>query len=208
MTFKDAKITTNPVGIEMAYEDGGAIDFFSNNTRKDGIVINMSGNNGIASYYETTNLDNGSWAVRNASGVLLKTVASHAERKTEVVTESLETILAEFDSMSKPIIENYPKTAKWYKTKREEVKSVAEKEIDPEVQSRRRIEALEAEVKNLEERNKGLSKCLSEATNRLGKAIDFIAEVKRSPLGKVFFGKKIKTYEEEAKALPTGIEER
>ena len=208
ISFGDAQITTNSVGIEVEYQDGGWQDWFSHKKRDGGTVVNMSGNNGNDTYHETTSLDNGSWAIRNASGIAIGSVSSLSREEKRVVEDSLETILAEFDSMSKPIIENYPKTAKWYKTKREEVKSVAEKEIDPEVQSRRRIEALEAEVKNLEERNKGLSKCLSEATNRLGKAIDFIAEVKRSPLGKVFFGKKIKTYEEEAKALPTGIEER
>ncbi len=206
ITFKDAKITTNPVGIEMAYEDGGQIDFFSNNTRKDGIVINMSGNNGNASYYETTNLDNGSWAVRNASGVLLKTVASHAERKTEVVTESLETILAEFDSMSKVIIENYPKTAKWYSEKREEVKAVAEKELDPEEQNRKKTAELEAKIENLERRNKELTKRLYAANSRLEKAIEFIGVVKKSPFGKMFFGKTIKTFDEDAKKLPEGRE--
>ena len=208
ISFGDAQITTNSVGIEMEYQDGGWQDWFSHKKRDGGTVVNMSGNNGNATYHETTNLDNGSWAIRNASGIAIGSVSSLSREEKRVVDKSLDTILAEFDSMSKPIIENYPKTAKWYKTKREEVRVVAEKEIDPEVQSRRRIEALEDEVKKLEERNLGLSKCLSEATTRLGKAIDFIGEVKRSPLGKVFFGKGIRKFEEDSKSLPQGAEER
>ena len=206
--FEDAHIITNSVGIEMSYEDGGAIDFFSNNTRKDGKVINMSGNNGNASYYKTTHIDNGSWAIRNASGILLQTVSSHSENKTEVVTETLDSILEEFDSMSKVIIENYPQTATWYSQKREEVKSVAEIELDPEEQNKRRVAALEAEVEQLKRKNGELAKSLYEATTTLGKALDFVSIVKKSPFGKVFFGKNIKTFDEETKKLPKGRDDR
>lgn len=208
ITFGDAQITTNAVGIEMEYQDGGWQDWFSHNKRDGGKVVNMSGNNGNASYHETTNLDNGSWSVRNASGISLGSVSSHSGEEKRTVEESLEAILSEFDAMSKPIIENYPKTAKWYKTKREEVRVVAQKEIDPEEQNRRRIAALEAEVKKLEGRNKDLSDRLYESTKRLDKAVGFIEQVKRSPFGKVFFGKKIKSFEEDGKTLPEGRDDR
>lgn len=208
ITFSDAQITTNAVGIEMEYQDGGWQDWFSHNKRDGGKVVNMSGNNGNASYHETTALDNGSWSVRNASGITLGSVSSHAKEEKRTVEESLDTILSEFDSMSKPIIENYPKTAKWYKTKREEVKALAEKEIDPEEQNRRRIAYLEGQVAKLEKRNTELTRSLSQATSRLGKAVDFIGEVKRSPFGKVFFGKKIKSFEEDSKTLPEGRDDR
>ena len=208
ISFGDAKITTNSVGIEVEYQDGGWQDWFSHKKRDNGTVVNMSGNNGNATYHETTNLDNGSWAIRNASGIAIGSVSSLSREEKREVEESLDSILSEFDSMSRPIIENYPKTAKWYKEKREEVKTVAEKEIDPEVQSRRKIEALESEERRLEEKNQGLTKSLSEATTRLGKAIDFIGEVKKSPFGKVFFGRKIKSFEDDAKSLPEGRDER
>ena len=87
--------------------------------------------------------------------------------------------------MSKPIVENYPKTAKWYKEKREEVKEVAQKEIDPEEKNRRRIEALENQVASLEKRNGELTRSLSQATIRLGKAVSFIEQVKKSPVKKI-----------------------
>lgn len=208
ITFGDAQITTNAVGIEMEYQDGGWQDWFSHNKREGGKVVNMSGNNGNASYRETTAIDNGSWSIRNASGITLGSASSHAKEEKRTVEESLDTILSEFDAMSRPIIENYPKTAKWYKTKREEVRKVAEKEIDPEEQNKRRIAALEAQVTKLEKRNLELTKSLSQATTRLGKAIDFIGEVKRSPFGKMFFGRKIKTFEDDAKGLPEGKDER
>ncbi len=208
ISFGDAQITTNAVGIEMEYQDGGWQDLFSHNKRDGGKVVNMSGNNGNATYHETTNLDNGSWAVRKASGILLESDSSLSGDEKKTVEESLDAILSEFDSMSRPIIENYPKTAKWYRTKREEVKAVAQKEIDPEEQNRRRIAALESQVTNLEKRNKELTKSLSQATSRLGKAVSFIEQVKKSPVGKVFFGKRIKTFEEEAKTLPEGRDDR
>lgn len=206
ITFGDAQITTNSVGIEMEYQDGGWQDWFSHNKRDGGKIVNMSGNNGNASYRETTAIDNGSWSVRNASGITIGSASSHSKEEKRTVEESLETILADFDAMSKPIIENYPKTAKWYKTKREEVKAVAEKEIDPEEQNRRRIAALESQVTNLEQRNGELTRSLSQATIRLGKAVSFIEQVKKSPVGKVFFGKRIRTFEEDEKTLPEGRE--
>lgn len=208
ISFGDAQITTNSVGIEIEYQDGGWQDWFSHNKRDGGKVVNMSGNNGNASYHETTNLDNGSWAVRNASGIALGSDSSHSGEERKPVEESLDTILSEFDSMSRSVIENYPQTAAWYKTKREEVKALAEKEIDPEEQNKRRIEYLEGQVAKLEKRNGELTKSLSEATRRLGKAIDFIGEVKKSPLGKVFFGKGLRKYEEESKKLPEGRDDR
>ena len=208
ITFGDAQITTNAVGIEIEYQDGGELEWFSHNKRDAGKVVNMSGNNGNATYHETTALDNGSWSVRNATGIILGSVSSHSKEEKRVVEESLDTILSEFDAMSKPIVENYPKTAKWYKEKREEVKEVAQKEIDPEEKNRRRIEALENQVASLEKRNGELTRSLSQATIRLGKAVSFIEQVKKSPVGKVFFGKKIRTFEEDTKTLPEGKGER
>ena len=208
ITFGDAQITTNAVGIEIEYQDGGELDWFSHNKRDGGKVVNMSGNNGNATYHETTALDNGSWSVRNATGIILGSVSSHSKEEKRVVEESLDTILSEFDAMSKPIVENYPKTAKWYKEKREEVKEVAQKEIDPEEKNRRRIEALENQVASLEKRNGELTRSLSQATIRLGKAVSFIEQVKKSPVGKVFFGKRIKSFEDESKSLPEGKGER
>lgn len=208
ITFGDAQITTNAVGIEIEYQDGGELDWFSHNKRDAGKVVNMSGNNGNATYHETTALDNGSWSIRNATGIILGSVSSHSKEEKRVVEESLDTILSEFDAMSKPIVENYPKTAKWYKEKREEVKEVAQKEIDPEEKNRRRIEALENQVASLEKRNSELTKSLSQATIRLGKAVSFIEQVKKSPVGKVFFGKRIKSFEDESKSLPEGKGER
>lgn len=207
ITFGDAQITTNAVGIEMEYQDGGWQDWFSHNKRADGKVVNMSGNNGNASYHETTAIDNGSWSVRNASGIILGSVSSHAKEERRTVEESLDTIMSEFDSMAKPIIENYPKTAKWYKTKRAEVKAVAEKEIDPEEQNKRRIASLETQVASLEKRNTELTRSLSQATTRLGKLLTFVEDVKKSPLGKVIFGRKIKNLEGDSQKLPEGRDE-
>lgn len=202
ITFGDAQIITNAVGIEMEYQDGGNQDLFSHNKRDAGKVVNTSGNHVI--YHETTNLDNGSWAVRKASGTLIESDSSLSGDEVIEVEESLDTILSNFDAMSKSVIENYPKTAKWYKSKRAEVKAIAQSKINPEEQNQKRIATLEAQVKTLEKRNGELTKTLSETRNRLGKAIDFIGVVRKSPFGKVFFGKKIKSFEEDSQSLPEG----
>lgn len=207
ITFGDAQITTNSVGIEMEYQDGGWQDWFSHNKREGGKIVNMSGNNGNASYHETTALDNGSWSVRNASGITLGSASSYSKEEKRTVEESLDTILSEFDSMSRPIIENYPKTAKWYKEKREEVKAVAEKEIDPEEQNKRRIAALEAENENLKKRNGELTQSLAQANTLLGKALKVIEVIQKSPAS-ILFRKILKKFEEDTKKLPEGNEER
>lgn len=211
ITFGDAKITTNSAGIEVQYEDGSWIDFFSHNSRENGVIKNTSGNNGNASYYASICLDNGSWSIRSANGIQIgEEFSSHYNSANEYVPVkgSVEEVLTEFDSTSSSVIANYPKTAEWYNAKREEVKAVAEKELDPEEQSRRRIEFLEEKVANLEKRNKELAISLSESTARLGKAIGFITQVKESPFGPLLFRKGLKKYEEESKNLPSGKEER
>lgn len=208
ITFGDAQITTNSVGIEMEYQDGGWQDCFSHNKRDGGKVVSMSGNNGNASYHETIALDNGSWAIRNANGNVLGSASSHSKEEKRAIGESLDTILSEFDALSRPIIENYPKTAKWYKGKREEVKAVAQKEMDPEEQSRRTIADLTKKLEASEKRNTELATSLSQATITLGKAVRFVEEVKKSPFGKIFFGKKLKDFEEDSKSLPKGRDER
>ena len=205
ITFGDAKITTNSVGIEIEYQDGGDQDWFSHNKRDGGKVVSMSGNNGNASYHETTALDNGSWSVRNASGITLVSVSSHSKEEKRTIEESLDTILSDFDAMSRPIIENYPKTAKWYKAKREEVKAVAEKEIDPEEQNKRRIAALEAENESLKKRNGELTQSLAQANKLLGKALRVIEVIQKSP-ARLLFRKTLKTFEEDKKELPEGRE--
>ena len=40
ITFNDAKVTTNPVGIEISYEDGDFIGLFSSCSRGNGIITN------------------------------------------------------------------------------------------------------------------------------------------------------------------------
>lgn len=205
ITFGDAQIRTNSVGIEIEYQDGGDQDWFSHNKRDGGKVVNMSGNNGNATYSETTAIDNGSWSVRNASGITLASVSSHSKEEKRTIEESLDTILSDFDAMSRPIIENYPKTAKWYKAKREEVKAVAEKEIDPEEQNKRRIAALEAENESLKKRNGELTQSLAQANKLLGKALRVIEVIQKSP-ARLLFRKTLKTFEEDKKELPEGRE--
>lgn len=208
ITFSDAKITTNSVGIEVAYEDGNWQDWFSHISRDNGVVVNSSGNNGNASYYESTHLDNGSWSVRNASGVGIGEKSSYNKDGEYVPFQStVEDVLNGFDSVSSNVIANYPNTAEWYQATRRGVQSVAERETNPEEQNRRRIAFLERRVSRLEADKKELLAINSRLTSMLEKSLDFMGQVKRSPVGKIFFSKGLKKYEEESKKLPEGRED-
>lgn len=208
ITFGDAKILTNSVGIEISYSDGNWQDFFSHISRDNGIVVNSSGNNGDRSYYESTHLDKGSWSIRNASGISIRTNSSHnIDKEFTPFSSTVEDVLSDFDSISGSIIENYPNTAKWYAKTREALKAVSEREADPEKQNKAKIEFLEKEVSRLENDKKDLIKRNSSLTSMLGKTLEFMEIVRKSPFGKIFFGKTLKKYEEETKKLPEGRED-
>lgn len=205
--FADMVIRTNIYGIETYYSDGNTMSFFSTNIREDGTIRSISGNNSDCSYYETRHLDNGSWSIRSAHGVIIDETSSSEEPKEfEPVAFTLEEVLEEFDTNSKPIIENYPKTAEWFEQTRAKLQERAEKELEPEARTQRKIDFLERRVSQLEQDKKDLLNRNSRLIDRLEKSIKFINEVKRSPAGKLFFRKGIKTLEEESKKLPEGIE--
>lgn len=208
ITFNDAKVTTNPVGIEISYEDGDFIGLFSSCSRGNGIITYHSGNNGNCSWSEREQLDNGSWSILSARGIKVGEDVSPYNKNGEYTPfeGTVEGILSEFDSNSKTIIENYPQTEEWYKEKREEVKAVVERETDPEEQNKRRIEYLEKRVSALEKNKNELLSKLSKSTEMLEKALRFIGKVKSSPVGKVFFARGIKKYEEDTKKLTEGRE--
>lgn len=208
ITQGDYIITTNTVGIEVAYSDGNWQDFFSHISRDNGIVVNSSGNNGNASYYESTHLDKGSWSIRNASGINIGVVASHnRDKEFNPFPSTPEEVLSEFDEVSGSIIENYPNTAEWYAKTREALKVVAEKEADPEKQNKDRIEFLERKVARLEREKRDLIQRNSKLTSMLEKTLEFMDTVRKSPVGKIFFGKSLKKYEDETKRLPEGRED-
>ncbi|MBR3613924.1 MAG: hypothetical protein IKL55_01960 [Clostridia bacterium] len=209
ITYRDAIITTNEYGIEIAYSDGNSFDIFSNIQRENGTVISLSGNNGDGSYYERTSLDNGSWSIGNASGIDIEENSSHSKPTAYVPVDlSVEEALEDFDSVSKSVIEHYPQTAKWYQATRAEMQAVAEKEVDPNEQNKRKIAFLENRVRQLEYDKKELLERNSRLTGMLEKALDFMGQVKRSPIGKVFFAKGLKKYEEESNKLPSGRDDR
>ena len=209
ITFRDAIILTNAVGIEVSYSDGNWQDFFSHISRDNGIVINSSGNNGNGSYYESTHLDKGTWSIRNASGICIGTRSSHNEDEKYIqFPKTTEEVLGDFDFVSSSIMENYPNTAKWFEKTRNGVKEVAEKEANPVKQNERRIEFLEKENVRLEREKKELLQRNSRLTSMLAKALEFIEIVRKSPVGKIFFGKSLKKYEEETKKLPEGREDK
>ena len=89
------------------------------------------------------------------------------------------------------------------------------KSIDAQIQSnkeeakrRQEYDELKAENERLKIKNSELSKSLSEANSRMKKSIEFVEAVKKSPLGQLFFGKKIKTFEDDSKRISEGKDVR
>lgn len=205
--YDDVSIRINSYGIQTSYSDGNEYDFFSSIIRKvDGTIESTSGNNGNGSWGENVYLDNGSWSIKNACGESISTRSSiryGVERPVELDKKSS---LEEFDTNSKSIIQNYPATAEWYAKRREALEATIERETDPVLLEKRRVEALEAEVKRLTAVNRDLTNRNEKLSSMLNRSLEFMSEVRKSPVGQIFFHRKLKKYDENAKSLDSGRE--
>lgn len=209
ITNEESTIKVNKYGIETSYADGSWMDFFSNMSRENGEVISVSGNNGNASYYRTTFLDTGSYSISKAIGMKVyepkDTIKDDAEiEKLESAELDPESVLAGFDETSKTIIENYPQTAEWYANTREALEARLARQNDPKARTERKIARLEAKINSQAEKISRLQEKNEKLTRMLEKALDFMETVRKSPVGKMFFGRKLKKYEEDKKSLSDG----
>ena len=82
------------------------------------------------------------------------------------------------------------------------------READPEKQNKAKIDFLEKKVARLEKEKKDLITRNSRLTSMLGKTLEFMETVRKSPFGKIFFGKTLKKYEDDTKKLPEGREDK
>lgn len=146
--------------------------------------------------------------MHNAKGKLLETslftMSSGHQNGYEVKLEDLkeEEIFNDFDSVSTLMVENYPETSEWYaKTKENIINLIQDKkaELTKSTQGELQSDTSIIEKKQLKIQNKKLMKMLE-------KALIFIENVKKHPLGKIFFHKKIKEFDRDTNTLESGEE--
>ena len=207
ISFDDVLIEANSYGIEIEYSDGNWQDYFSNISRKEGRVDTFSGNNGNATGHGHISLDNGAWSIRDTRGPHIVADEYHNEKldeETDAYDLDEDQILRDFDERASKIISNYPSTEPWFIRTRESVREHIERQNDPDEKEARRIQRLERKVIRLEAENKRLRESGERTATLLEKALAFIGEVKKSPAGKVFFGKKLRSLEMDSKSLSKG----
>lgn len=207
VTYDDVSIRLNSYGIQTSYSAGNEYDFFSSIVRKvDGTIESTSGNNGNGSWGENVYLDNGSWSIENARGESISKRSSIRYGVERPVVLDGKSLLEEFDTNSKSIIQNYPATAEWYAKRREALAATIERETDPVLLEKRRVEALESEVKRLTAVNRDLTNRNEKLSSMLNRSLEFMSDVRKSPVGQIFFHRKLKKYDENAKRLDSGRE--
>lgn len=182
---------------------------FSRISRENGEVVDSGGNNGNGSYGQNTFLDNGAYSISYAKGIEVyepEDTLRDEEKIEELDTAKLDerTILTEFDEISGPIIANYPQTAEWYEQARAALEARLARQNDPEARIERKIARLEAKINSQTEKISRLQEKNEKLTGMLEKSLDFMEDVRRSPVGKMFFGKKLRKYEEDKKSLSSG----
>lgn len=201
-------IKINQYGIEESCEEGNSLDIIYYTERRDGKIIEGFENSGNCTSGKNVYLDNGAWSLDNAKGILLETTQfeiSNGTRKTyEVKLEDLdeEKILAEFETVSASVIKDYPQTSEWYAITKENIKEqiqTKKAEINKRIQEERDPDRLIAENEQLKIQNEKLTKMLERTLN-------FIENVKKHPLGKIFFHKKIEEFDRNTNTLDAGKE--
>ena len=209
ISYGDATIDVNSYGIAIGYSDGSWMDYFSHISRKpDGTVEHSSGNNGNATMSTRTSFDNGSWSILNAGGADFTNMPYIGAKDVRTTSIDKEAILREFDENSQAVMKNYPGTISWYTERREALVQTLERETNPELVQARRMQELEEENARLTKRNRDLLESNSKLTAMLEKALEFMSSVRNSPVGNIFFGKKIKEYEQGLNRLDKGRDEK
>jgi hypothetical protein len=207
ISYEDVLIEVNTYGMEIEYSDGNYQNNFSSISRKDGRVDTFSGSNGSASGVGHMSLDNGSWSIKDSRGADIVCDEYHNDKMDEEIDSydlNLVEILNEFDERATGIILAYPNTEGWYRRTRMAVVENIEKQNDPEEKEIRRIQRLERRVIKLEIENKKLQETNTKTANLLERALKFVKEVKKSPAGQIFFGRKLKALDIDTKRLSSG----
>lgn len=207
ISYEDVLIEVNTYGMEIEYSDGNYQSNFSSISRKDGRVDTFSGSNGSTSGVGHMSLDNGSWSIKDARGTDIVCDEYHNDKMDEEIDSvdiDLVEVLNEFDERATGIILAYPNTEGWFRRTRMAVVENIEKQNDAEEKEIRRIQRLERRVIKLEIENKKLQESHAKTASLLERALKFVKEVKKSPAGQIFFGRKLKALDADTKRLSSG----
>lgn len=205
IAYGDATIDVNEYGIAISYSDGSWMDYFSHTSRKpDGTIEHSSGNNGNATMSTRTSFDNGSWSILNAAGAEYSNMPYIGSKDVRTAVIDKEAILKEFDENSQAVMKNYPGTISWYTERREALAQTLERETDPKLMAERRDKEQTEEIARLTTKNRELLESNAKLTQMLEKSLEFMSAVRNSPVGNLFFGKKIKEYEQGLNRLDKG----
>ena len=152
-------------------------------------------------------LDNGSWSIKDSRGAEIVSDEFLNDKMDEEIDSydlNLAEVLNEFDERATGIILAYPNTEGWFRKTRMAVVENVEKQNDPEEKEIRRIQRLERRVIKLEQENMALKESHAKTASLLERALKFVKEVKKSPAGQIFFGRKLKVLDADTKKLSAG----
>ncbi len=188
----DIEIKLNEYGIEVSLRGGESAGYTSIMERESGTVRHFEGRDSDGWYDETIGTDNGSWSIEQAVGT---TIERNHQRGDKV---NIGPTLSVFDINADEITDFYPETAHWYEAKRTQLiravenhNQAKEAESSPEAT----VEYLGREVTRLQDENKRLRSSNEKLTHMLGVTLEFADDVRRSPVGNLFFGRKLRKVE-------------
>ncbi len=190
--YDDKEIKLNEYGIEVLLRSGEHAGFTNIMERESGTIRHFEGKDSDGWYDETIGTDNGSWSIEQAVGT---TIERNHQRGDKV---NIGPTLSVFDINADEMTDFYPETAHWYEAKRTQLirtvenhNQAKEAESSPEATA----EYLRREVTRLQDENKRLRSSNEKLTNMLSVSLEFAEDVKRSRVGNMFFGRKLRKVE-------------
>ena len=205
----DIVIKTNEYGMETSFLEGDQFGRFSNVRRNDGKIISRNGNTGEARLHETISADTGHWAISDSrSNVLIDRINYGSGEEINIAEAKPEKIMADFEYNAETVIRDYPKTAEYYEALRKSLKKTLERQTDPLQVEIAKNADLQKQVDKLRAEKADLATSLEKSNGMLGESLKFMERVRNHPIGKMFFGKDAKKFEENKARLYSGNETR
>ena len=208
----DLVIKTNEYGMEIAELDGESFGQFNNSRRKDGKILNRSGNSMEKKLTEVITADTGHWSIassnKNKKHTLIIRKDYAGDEETLIPEIKPEEILADFEYNASTITQNYPKTAEFFDVLRENLKKSLDRQTDPlQVEMAKNVDN-QKQIEKLQDEKRQLADSLEKSNGMLSEALKFMEKVRNHPIGKIFFSKDAKEFEKNKSRLYSGNEER
>lgn len=205
----DLVVKTNEYGIETSISEGDQFGRFSNVRRNDGKIISRVGNAGESRLHETISADTGHWSISDSrSNVLIDRINHGVGEELRTTEIKPEKVISEFEYNAENVIRHYPRTAEYYDVLREALKRTLERKTDPlQVEIAKNVD-LQKQIDKLRIEKLELANSLEKSNGMLGESLKFMQKVRNHPIGKMFFGRDAKMFEESKARLYSGNEDR